>query len=508
MLLASAWPATAADSAQARYEAARTREARLLASRPTLQQLRGLINTYDEIVRRYPRSGYCDNALWQGARLAMEAHRRFGQERDRQTSLRMLEWLVSEYPSSSLRRHASTQIAQLESPGVTATTAGKERSTDVVLIRDIQRAEIDGVVRITVEMDGEVQYHEERLGDPARVFFDLKGARTVPALRNTTLAYGGDVVREIRLGQHPNETTRVVLDLAGVARYSVFSLYAPYRLVIDCVPDPTRTVRTQPPHRTPSATAGGPPTPPSTNSNGDFSMARQLGLGVARIVIDPGHGGRDPGARGKGIRESEVVLDVARRLEELLSQDPRFEVVMTRRSDEFVALEERTAIANRERADLFLSIHANASRRPHAGGAETYFLNFASNPEAEAVAARENSSSGRTMRNLPDMVQAIALNNKLDESRDFAEMVQQAMARRLRTQHPELKDLGVKQAPFVVLIGAKMPSVLSEISFVTNATEARLLADGGYRQRIAEALYNAVRRYQSSLKQVGATAEQ
>jgi N-acetylmuramoyl-L-alanine amidase len=192
---------------------------------------------------------------------------------------------------------------------------------------------------------------------------------------------------------------------------------------------------------------------------------------------------------------------VALRLEKLLL-DARsgIEVVMTRRSDQFIPLEERTAIANRESADLFLSIHVNASRNTRAGGVETYFLNFASSPEAEEVAARENAASGRDMRNLPDIVQAIALNNKLDESREFAELVQGAMVSRLRAQNRSLKDLGVKRAPFVVLIGASMPSVLAEISFLTNRVEGQHLATTTYRQRVAEALLDAVMKYRRSLK--------
>jgi N-acetylmuramoyl-L-alanine amidase len=179
---------------------------------------------------------------------------------------------------------------------------------------------------------------------------------------------------------------------------------------------------------------------------------------------------------------------------------------MTRRTNVFIPLEERTAIANREGADLFLSIHANASRNSKARGVETYFLNFASTPDAEAVAARENSASGQTMHKLPDIVKAITLNNKLDESRDFATLVQREMVRHLARSNSQVRDLGVKQAPFVVLIGAGMPSVLAEISFVTHPQEGRLLKGGAYRQRIAEALFQGIQRYQRSLKAVTAVA--
>jgi N-acetylmuramoyl-L-alanine amidase len=248
--------------------------------------------------------------------------------------------------------------------------------------------------------------------------------------------------------------------------------------------------------------------PPSRNLAGGFSMARQLGLGVSRIVIDPGHGGHDPGAKGRGVTEAEVVLDVALRLEKLLMQVPGVEVVLTRRTDDYVPLEQRTALANRAGADLFLSIHANASNNMQASGVETYFLNFASNLSAASVAARENAASGQTMGALPDFVKTIALNNKLDESKDFATYVQRAMIEALRPANKSVRDLGVKQAPFVVLIGAAMPSVLAEISFITNSQDARLLKNGNYRQRIADALFKAVQKYQASLKSVGKVAAQ
>src|SRR5207248_11532108 len=175
---------------------------------------------------------------------------------------------------------------------------------------------------------------------------------------------------------------------------------------------------------------------------------------------------------------------------------------------EFVPLPERTAIANREPADLFLSIHANASEDITARGIETYFLNFANNLSAASVAARENAASGQAMGALPDFVKSIALNNKLDESRDFAGDVQRSLVEKMRGTNKTIKDLGVKQAPFMVLIGAAMPSVLAEISFVSNSAEAKLLNGSTYRQHIAEALFNAIRKYQTSLRTVATVARQ
>jgi N-acetylmuramoyl-L-alanine amidase len=208
------------------------------------------------------------------------------------------------------------------------------------------------------------------------------------------------------------------------------------------------------------------------------------------------------------LTEAEIVLDIALRLEKIFLTIPGVEVILTRRGDDFVPLEERSAIANRENADLFLSIHANGSRNTKAGGVETYFLNFATTTDAAAVAARENATSAQAMAALPDMIRAITLNNKRDESRDFATIVQRALVRQLRPANKDLKDLGVKQAPFMVLIGAAMPSALAEISFVTNSQEARLLRNPTYRQRVAQALFEATRSYQTSLKTTGAVAFQ
>ena len=471
-------------------------------------------------------------------------------------------------------------------------------------IRDVRRTRLSEAVRITIELDREVPYRSERLDNPPRLVFDFLGTRPAKTLVEGTLSYPDDVVRHVRIGRHPNDVTRVVLDLAGVRRHSVFALYDPYRLVVDCVRDTapappatkaetpsraaappsqprTTTAQAPVPARASSAPAALPPAPPERVQDQDlatvlepvggdedvlmfsrrlraglmtlrdpapasppqveepeagdaagaaprgeappappaaapaprsgdkpvapaplkngFSLARQLGLGATRIVIDPGHGGRDPGAQARGGSEGTITLDIALRLEKLL-KGAGLDPVLTRRTDRYVALEERTELANRVEGDLFLSIHVNASRNTRAQGVETYVLNFASNPEAEEVAARENASSERTMSSLNAILQAIALNSKLDESRSFASNVQNSLVRRLRGSHRQLKDLGVKQAPFVVLIGAGMPSVLVEVSFLSHQQEGRLLKTASYRQKVAEALLEGIRGYQKSLK--------
>ena len=365
---------------------------------------------------------------------------------------------------------------------------------------------------MTLELEREAMFYEERLENPARVFVDLRNTRTVDALKDATIAFEDDVVRQARIGRQPDNRTRIVFDLQGAGRYSVYSLYNPNRVVIDFERLSVKNTRkvVVPVAKEPPAAAKSHCTAPHSQTTlrrcrprmarGGYSLSRQLGLGISRVVIDPGHGGHDPGAQVRGLNEAELVLDIAQRLERLLVNEPGVEVVLTRRTNAYVALEERTALANRSAADLFLSIHANASGNAAARGFETYFLNFAPNPEAEAVAARENAGSARRMGSLPDIVKAIALNNKIDESRDFASMIQASMHDLLRKADRNARNLGVKQAPFMVLIGATMPSVLVEVSFLTNRDEATLLRSQSYRQQIAEALHAGIMKYGNSLK--------
>jgi N-acetylmuramoyl-L-alanine amidase len=237
--------------------------------------------------------------------------------------------------------------------------------------------------------------------------------------------------------------------------------------------------------------------------SGDRSLIRALGLKIGKIVIDPGHGGHDTGTIGPdGLEEKDLVVDVGRRLGKLLEARLGAEVVYTRKDDTFIPLETRTAIANQARADLFVSIHANSSHDPAARGVETYYLNFTSSRDALEVAARENAVSDTSIYELQDLVKKIALKEKIEESREFAWDVQESLHSGLAVKSPAIRDRGVKQAPFIVLIGANMPSILAEISFVSNPTDERRLSTGEYRQRIAESLYLGIAKYANGLSGV------
>ena len=255
------------------------------------------------------------------------------------------------------------------------------------------------------------------------------------------------------------------------------------------------TLESLPPKAAPALPKSAAPT-----VSGARTLTRVLGLKIGRIVIDPGHGGHDTGTIGPtGLREKDVVLDVGLRLKKLLERKAGCEVVMTRSDDTFIPLEERTAIANAKAADLFVSIHANASSDRSARGIETYYLNFTSSPGALEVAARENATSQESVHQLQDLIQKIALTEKIEESEEFARQLQKEIYRRTSQLSGKQPDRGVKKAPFVVLIGANMPSVLAEISFLTNPRDEKSLRRSDYRQKIAEALYQGILDYVNHL---------
>jgi N-acetylmuramoyl-L-alanine amidase len=259
----------------------------------------------------------------------------------------------------------------------------------------------------------------------------------------------------------------------------------------------TASVTAPEPAKTPPAADA---LPAKRNTGGDRSLTRALGLKLGRVVLDPGHGGHDVGTHGpSGLYEKDLVLDIAQRLGALIEERLGGEVVYTRTDDTFIPLEDRTRIANERKADLFLSIHANSSPLRSAAGVETYILNFTASRTAMDLAARENASSDRSIFDLQELLQKIALRDKADESREFAARLQTSLSALSTRSNDNAKNRGVKKAPFVVLIGASMPSVLAEIGFLTNASDEALLRKTEHRQKIAEALYKGIAAYADTL---------
>lgn len=376
----------------------------------------------------------------------------------------------------------------------------------------------DGVIRVVLDF-GDVSEHSIFfLPDPARLVVDVRGkarhqvAQATPT--PTPWLTPAPTPSPVQVAQAtptptpfptpgvtppPPPASTPVPTPSPVVTPSPTPLPPPVRPILP--PSPAPTPISTPTPRPVIAQATPPPQPPKTNRSGDYSLARQLGLGARRIVIDAGHGGHDPGSIGRnGLQEKDLVLDIALKLARLVESELGAEVVMTRDSDVFIPLEERTAIANSKGADLFLSIHANSSRNPRARGIETYFLSFAKDPHAEEVAARENAISQATLKDLQGLVKAITLNSKIDESRDFAASIHESMLTTLKPVNPTgALDRGVRTAPFYVLIGANMPSILAEIAFLSNPTEERLLKTQDYRERIAQSILRGVRAYLASI---------
>ena len=328
--------------------------------------------------------------------------------------------------------------------------------------------------RIVIDLKSPATFREKYLPNPDRLFIDLHN--TIMGNGITPIQISDGVVTQVRAGQYDKETVRVVIDLSAKAGYKILPLTSPDRLVIDILRDAA------PPLSEPEQKI-------EKDGNNNIIMASQT------IVIDPGHGGKDPGARGRsGLMEKDIVLDVGLRLRRLIEERLGLNVIMTRETDVFIPLEERTAIANTKGADLFVSVHANASRREGAKGVETYLLGRATDRDAMATAERENSASEKSLNTLQLILTDLMNTSKKEESLRLAYYVQENMIGHLETRY-KVTDLGVKQAPFYVLVNARMPSILAEISFISNREEEKLLSDGEHRQEIAEAILKGIKKY-------------
>ena len=344
-----------------------------------------------------------------------------------------------------------------------------------IQVKDIHYLSSPDYTRVVMDLTGPVEFSKNRLSNPDRVYFDLKNASIAKEIK-TSLPVGDGIVKTVRASQFNNDTVRVVFDIEEISDYKSFILEDPAKLVIDLY---GKSKKAEKP---------------------DVTSAKR------RIVIDAGHGGHDPGAIGPNrLYEKDVVLDIALKVKKILMADPLNEVFLTRDKDVFIPLEERTAIANRKNADLFVSIHANASQNRRARGIETYMLNWTDDEEAMKVAARENKISLKKMRamnkqmdTVETILSGLMRENKRDESVKLANYIQKSMASTLDDHHKNILDHGVKQALFYVLFGAKMPSVLVEVAFISNPEEENRLSQDSCKQEIAKSIAAGLNTYITS----------
>jgi N-acetylmuramoyl-L-alanine amidase len=490
--------------------------------------------TYQDFLKRYPRSARKREAQEGVAELALL-----------QNGAKPAAPSVT-IPNSSTTRASLPDDESASGLPTLSTASGAARG--IPRVRSIRASATEDSARVTIDLESVVPYSSGRLAQPDRIFFDLRDARIPLEVARESVKVDGEILTAVRTAQNQNHIVRVVLDVDHVKEYGVSTTDNPPQLLIDLfrkslpasaakiakashnsdmkrADEPTLEALNVKSESTPSgqpvttASAASPSknsrsvaksdfdppaAPPQPTRDGHSTLTRALGLKIGRIVIDAGHGGHDTGTIGPtGLMEKDLCLDVALRLGKIIKQRlPGAEVVFTRADDSFIPLEERTAIANEAHADLFISIHANSSQDHGARGIETYYLNLKGSPEAMEVAARENAVSNVGIHDLEDLIKKIARNEKIDESREFAEDIQNSLATRVQKTAKTVKNRGVRKAPFVVLIGADMPSILTEISFLSNPADEQLLKKPEHRQRVAEGLYQGVAGYLQSLNSV------
>lgn len=377
-----------------------------------------------------------------------------------------------------------TQLSSLD----TEKRSDHEKADGFVKLKGIKHSDNDTYTRVIIELGNNATFEHTFLkGDPInnkpnRIVIDIKNATYQSSAQLEPIILDNRYLEKVRVGQFKSDTLRIVLDLKDFASYRAFSEKESYQIIVDIYGNNVKSDNRIFEDR-------------YTSSSKAEKVTGQLPVKV--IVIDMGHGAHDPGAIGyKGLKEKDITLDIGLKLGKILKESfPNIEVIFTREDDRFLKLEERTAIANDKKADLFISIHANASKNKEASGVETYFLNFTKEERAKEVVARENASSIEGVDEVQEILKDLIVTSKYNESSLLASMVQSNLVKRLQESYGDINDLGVKQGPFYVLLGAAMPSILVETSFISSPKDGAKLANEIYRYKIAEGIYEGVKEY-------------
>ncbi|UCH08627.1 MAG: N-acetylmuramoyl-L-alanine amidase [Deltaproteobacteria bacterium] len=455
------------------------------------------ISLYRELVKHH-----------QDHRLADDAQYRLGEifyKYKKDPMQAYVEFLKVEvkFPNGDMRARATKMMNQLERVLGKRLVAEEQRKREtaekkqLVVVKDIRHWSTPSYTRVVVDLESQVIYREHllkrdpSLRKPRRLFVDLLNARISKDIESSIPIKDG-LLRRARAGQYDKRTVRVVLDIDNMESYKIFHLYDPFRIVVD-VRGKERLLK--PEKQIVAQKAPEKPKQTKRDEKG-ISLAKQLGLGVKRIIIDPGHGGKDPGALGKnGIEEKDVMLKLAKILADRVRDDLKCEAILTRTSDTFLALEDRTAIANTKKGDLFISLHTNAHRDRRVSGIETYILNIALDEDAMNLAALENATSTKNIGDLQMILNDLMLNTKINESGRLAQFVHKGLMKELRKGYKRVNSRGVRQAPFYVLIGAEMPAILVEVGYITNNIENGRLCSPAYLNRTADGIMKGIASY-------------
>jgi N-acetylmuramoyl-L-alanine amidase len=459
---------------------------------------------FQAVYRHDPSGPWAAAGLYMSGKLYQELYKKSYKKSDKKEAIDLFERIIKRFPKSSYKYKAAVAIRSFSiSRGqkiVSSKTAKKQIKTAKKQKKNNKTCTVTGLrfwsnpnyTRIVIDADRETSYvhrllrKDPSIKKPQRLYVDLKNS-ILGKTAEKRIPINDNLLSNTRAGQHTPDSVRVVIDIKSFKTYKIFSLKNPFRIVIDVWGKDTGT----------TYKAGSKVIP--------SSLAKQLALGVTRIVIDPGHGGRDYGAPGylKGVHEKNVALNIAKKLARKIREKLGCEVIMTRNRDKYLTLEERTAIANTKNADLFISIHTNAARNKRACGIETYFLNLATDDEAILVAARENATSTKNISDLQTILSDLMQNAKINESSRLAYYVQDAMYKQMKKKYSRIKNKGVKQAPFYVLLGARMPSILIETSFISNSRECKRLINSKYQNYLCDAIVKGIRGY---IKETNPTA--
>ncbi|MEZ6853895.1 N-acetylmuramoyl-L-alanine amidase [Halodesulfovibrio aestuarii] len=498
-----------------------------LAKRSYLRSdFQAAVDYYNRCSRRFTKHSWTDDSLYRSARIQYynlnqpaEARRTLNtvlrkyQSGDKyKNALELHRKILAEIRGSSSSAAPRPKVVKKVSPSraTSRTAPSSHKASGKVVLNGIRFTSSNDYTRVVIDLSGEVKHQYKFLNaDPSRnlpfrLYIDLAGTVPSQAVKDELKIYDG-ILRMIRVGKPVPATSRVVLDFESVQKYTVFALENPYRVVVD-VSAPQAGEKRQPPvdlsRKAPvSKPKKASRTVPPSRKIPD--LVEQLGLTVKTVMIDAGHGGKDPGASKNRIREKDYVLKTAKMLGKKLKAKG-FNVVYTRSTDVFIPLEERTAKANVQKVDLFVSLHINANNKRSVNGIETYYLNLARSKSARRIAARENAISEKRISDLQFILTDLMLNSKMQESKALAELVQASMLKTVRARGWKTRSNGVRSAPFYVLMGAKMPSILVELGYCSNSTEAKRLRNSSYLNLLADGIAKALTTYRRNLKNYAA----
>lgn len=483
------------------------------------------VDIFLRMAEAYPDNTLTDDALLQAGTLLEGVL-------DRKTeAYSVYQLLVSTHPAGDMVAKARKKLQSLAAyaPPAQAIVAGPQAPavapTPVVSaakpaagegrLTSIRYWSNPGYTRIVLDVSSETSFSAHYLvpeagkGNPARIYIDIEKTGLDDGLKEPTIV-GDGLLRQIRTGEPQAGTVRVVLDLDSLGDYKVFPLNDPWRIVIDIAGGKVAELTQRETEISVLPDSGSDAIArvlkDVPKSQAPLHIPKEPALAtLRRIVVDAGHGGKDPGAVGpSGALEKDVTLSMAKALSKELIKQIGCEVILTRSTDVYLPLEERTAIANKVGADLFISLHANANNNRKAYGIETYYLNFSKNDKAAAVAARENGTSLKQVSDLELILFDLMANAKINESSRLATVIQESLVQNISKKYSDIRDLGVRQGPFYVLLGATMPSVLVETAFISHPREEKRLVSSDYQKSSAEAIASAIKNYAVDSKLIAA----